>query len=112
LFTGVHPIANAAALHQDDRMMAILAKRRGRQTEHITHFHLTEHLLEAKRGKMVAFINDNLSIFSHDIFHDAFSIQALKHGNINLSGRLPPSRTNLPDAFHGRFKKIERRSRH
>src|SRR5262249_51813226 len=78
LLPRIHPIPDSTALHQDDRMMTVLTKWRSRQTEHVTRSHVALDLFETERGKVVALIDDHLSIFGYNVVHHALAIQALE----------------------------------
>jgi hypothetical protein len=51
-----------AALHDDDRMMAILANRRRGESQDELRLCLPDHLFESERRNMVALVNNELSI--------------------------------------------------
>ena len=78
---------NATALHQDDRMMAVFAKWRGRQLRAHNALLPAEHLLETERGKVMAFIDNDLSISAH-ASSTPLAVQTLKNRNINRASRL------------------------
>src|SRR4029077_16922883 len=97
--TGIYSMPNATALHQDDRMMAVFAKWRGRQPEHITRASRAEPLLETERAKVMAFIDNDLAISAHGVVHSPLAVQTLKNRNINRASRLAAPCADLSDTF-------------
>ena len=60
---GAHAEPNRATLHVDDRMMPVLPRRRGGQTDKVFGLHLPHHLFERESGYVVAFIHDHLAVY-------------------------------------------------
>src|SRR6266571_2094865 len=58
LALGVNPIANGTTLHENDRVMSVLASDGGGQAGHEFGFGSSRHQLKTVGGKMVAFINN------------------------------------------------------
>ena len=56
------PVPDRAALHEQDRLQAVPAHRRGSQTKHIARFHLLQHSLKGTGGTVVAFVQNHLAI--------------------------------------------------
>ena len=101
----VHAKTNRATLHEDDRVMPVLADRRGGQAEYVTRFHLSHHRLEAERGEMMAFIDDDVAVVGDEIEHCAFVVQALQNGDIDFAaGFLLPAADNA-DLFRVEVEK-------
>ena len=86
---GIDPVPDRPALHEDDRMMAILAADGRGQACDIPGLRPADDLLEALSGQVVAFVNDDMSIVSDDVIHDVLPYQALDDRHIQQSGRLP-----------------------
>lgn len=78
----IHAEADWAALHEDDRMMPVLPHRRRREAEDVARFHLPHHRLEAERGKMMAFIHDDVAVVGDEIAHGIFADHALEDCDI------------------------------
>ena len=85
--------------------MTVLTKRRSRQTEHVTRSHLAQDLFETERGKVMALIDDHLSIFGYDIVHHALAIQALEKRDVDRASRPPATRADLADIFQRKIQK-------
>ena len=85
---GIDAMANRSALHEDDRMMAVLARDGGRQARDELRLRLTDDLLETLGGQMVTFIHDEMAVFCQPIAHDALAHQALDDRHVERAGRL------------------------
>src|SRR5208283_1007520 len=94
---GIDPVTNRPALHEDDRMLAILAADGRGQACDIPGLRPADDLLEALSGQVVAFVNNEMSIVSNDVIHDVLSYQALDDRHIQQSGRLPASTPDPTD---------------
>ncbi len=68
----VHAMANRSALHEDDRMVAILAGNGRRQSQDIPCLGLTHHLLEARRREVMTLVDDHVTVLGDAIIDDAF----------------------------------------
>jgi hypothetical protein len=79
---------NWAALHEDDRVVAILSRDSGREAKNELRLRTSDNLFEAMRGEMMTFINDQMSILRNTIIDDALSHETLDHSDINFSCRL------------------------
>ncbi|MFZ0502049.1 MAG: hypothetical protein WAM52_23210 [Steroidobacteraceae bacterium] len=69
----VDAISNRAALHEDDRVMAILARYGGRETHREPRLGPTSDQLEAARRQVVTFIDNELAVISDAIVHHALA---------------------------------------
>ena len=56
---GVDPMPNGTALHEDDRMVTVLARHRRGQAQDESRLRLSDHLFEAAGRQVVAFIDDD-----------------------------------------------------
>jgi hypothetical protein len=79
---------NWAALHEDDRVVAILSRDSGGEAKNELRLRTPDNLFEAMRGEMMAFVNDQMSIMRNTIIDDALSHEALDYSDINSSCRL------------------------
>src|SRR5690606_8611241 len=61
LRVNLHP--DGAALHMDERMVAVLARRGGREPENVLWFCHFQYLFKTERGDVMALIDDDLAIF-------------------------------------------------
>ena len=70
------------ALHEDDRVVAILAGDGRRQPEHEPRLGLSRDLLEAVGRQVMALVDDQVAVVGDAIVDDALSDEALNHGDI------------------------------
>ena len=84
----VNAMSNRAALHENDRMVAILARHGRGQPEDISRLCPAGHKLKARRRQMVAFVNDKMTIVRHQVGYFALPHEALDQRDINDTGRL------------------------
>jgi hypothetical protein len=54
--------ANGTELHVHDRVMAVATLGRRRETQHESRRHARQHALEAGRGYVMAFVNNDLAV--------------------------------------------------
>ena len=90
---------NRTALHEDDRMVAVLACDGCRQANDKSGFGLAYHLLETVRRQVMALIDDHMAVLSDAVIHDAFSDETLNDADINLSSRAISSSADSSDRF-------------
>ena len=112
LCASVHAMPNRAALHEDDRMMAVLAGDGRRQSNDESGLRLPGHLLEAVRRQMMALVDDHMAVFGDAIIHDALADQTLNDADVNVPVGLlrpPPIR---PIDFAGISRNVDSRSTH
>jgi len=93
----VDAIPHRAALHEDDRMMAILPRDRCRQSRDELRFRAPDDLFEAVRRQVVALIDDHMTIFTDAIVDDTFAHQTLNDRNVQPARRLPASAADASD---------------
>ena len=72
---GIDTIAHWAALHEDDRMVAILARDGGGEPQHISCLRATRDELETDGRKMVALVDNQVAIIADQII-DVMSVDA------------------------------------
>ena len=75
--------------------MPVFALRSRCQAKHIFRFHLLQHLLKGKGGQVVALIDNDLTVFSDEVFHSLFVVTALDDGNVYASTRIVFAAANL-----------------
>ena len=98
LLLGVNAVSNRTAVHEDDRVMTILARQGGRQPRDVSRLGTSGNLLEAGRREMMAFVHDQMPVPANSIVHHAVAHQALHQCHIQCAGGLLlPS----PDATDG-----------
>ena len=108
--TEVEP--DRAALHKDDRLVAILAVRCRGQTHDVSGLDLFEDLFERKRRKMVAFVDYHMAVLGNEVTDLPLALQALDYCNAISPVRavLPPP--ICPMDVAGKSKNVARRERH
>jgi hypothetical protein len=62
-----------AALHEDDRMVTVLACDGCRQTNDESRLGSAYHLLETVSRQVMALINDHMAVLSDAVIYHAFS---------------------------------------
>ena len=82
LTLGIDTMSDRSALHEDDRMMPVLATDRRGQARDELGFCLPHNLLETVSRHMVALVDDDVSVRSHTIAHDSFVYEALNDRHI------------------------------
>ena len=90
---GVDAVAHRPTLHEDDRMVPVLAGDRGRQAENVAGLGSARDKLEADGREMVAFVDDEVAVVGHKVAHLAVAHQALDQGDVD-----PPARPTLAAA--------------
>ena len=81
-------MSNGAGSHKDDLLVAVLSFWRGSKAEHIFCSNFVQYHLKARRGYMVAFINDHMSVILNNGRNRIILLvyQALIRGYINNAG--------------------------
>ena len=102
----IHAMANRSALHEHDGMMAVFACNCRSQAREVLCLCTTRYLLEAVRGEMVAFVDDNLTVVGDAIVNSPFAHEALKQRNIQHSGKFLSSTSNSTYRFLRQVEKI------
>src|ERR1700761_9476373 len=77
LCLGINAVTNRTALHENDRMMAVLPCDGGRQSKDELGFGFSGHGLESHGGQMVAFIDDDMPVIRDQIGDGTLPNQAL-----------------------------------
>ena len=108
----VHAVSHGPALHEDDRMVAVLARDRRRQSDDESRLGLSRNLLEAMGRQVVALVDNQVAVVGDPVVHNALLDEALDDGDIEQPGRRvapPPMR---PIDFAGTPRNVESRSTH
>ena len=82
---GIDAEPHRAALHEDNRVVAVLTGDRRRQAEDVFRLAAPRHRLEADRRQMVAFVDDQLAIFADDVIDLALAGQTSRIAAISSS---------------------------
>ena len=96
---GVHAVPNRTALYEDDWMMTVFARDRRGQPENEPRLRPASYLLETVRGKIVAFIDDEVPVPIGTVVDHPLLDQALNDGHVDNAGRRVPSTTDAADGF-------------
>ena len=96
---GIDPMTNRPALHEDDRMVAILAGDGRGQARDKLRLRPADDLLETLSGQVVAFVNDEMSIVSHQVTHHVLAHQALDDRHVQRTRRLFSPAADSADGF-------------
>src|SRR5437867_912661 len=100
---GTHAEPYRPALHEDNRMMAILPGRRGGQAYDIFGSDLPQDLFKAEGGKMMTLVANDLAVFGHKILHFTFPMEALQQGHVDETGARDFSTGNLAYRLNGKI---------
>src|SRR5207302_1578026 len=87
-------MSHRAALHEDDRMMPILASDRCRQSRDKLSLRAPDDLFEAVGRQMMALVYDQMAIFANAVFDDAFAHETLNESNIECTARFTAPTTD------------------
>jgi hypothetical protein len=78
---------NWAALHENDRMVAVLACDGRRQANDKSGLGLAYHLLETVRRQVMALVDDDMAVVGDAVVDHAPSDETLNNADVNLSSR-------------------------
>ena len=83
----VHSMPHRTALHEDDRMVAVLARDSRGQPQDESRLGLTRHLLEAVGRQVMAFVDDQMAVLGDAIVNDTLPDETLNDGDVEQPGR-------------------------
>src|SRR5580698_8857045 len=78
-------------------MMPVFPGGRRRQSNHELRFDLAHHPLKCESREVVALVDDDVSIFGHEVLYLLIAVQALNHRYVDISGPLSLASADLPD---------------
>src|SRR5439155_24785660 len=90
-------MADRTALHEDNRVMTVLASHGGGQAHHEFRPGPPRHQFKAAGGKMMAFIDDQMPVIADAIIHHSFANHALNECHIQRSRQPSPPAPESPD---------------
>ena len=93
----IHAVPNGPALHEDDRMMAVLAGHGCGQAYNEPGLGLARHALEALRGDVVTFIDDHVSVLADAVIDDALANKAVNNGDVEGACSTVPATADASD---------------
>jgi hypothetical protein len=85
-------------------MVAILPRGRRCQANHILRFDLPQDLLKRERREVVAFVDDDMSVFGHEVLHLLLPVSALHHSDVDFPGSLRLASAHLADLIDWSIK--------
>lgn len=88
---------NRATLHEDDWMVTIFAGHRRGQSEDIARFRPADHKLKARRRKMMALIDNQMTLVRYHVGYFTSAHEALDQCDINDTSRLAASAADNAD---------------
>jgi hypothetical protein len=77
--------SDRSALHEDNRMMAVLASRRRGQANDKLRLDLPHHLFETEGGQVMALVGNHLPVLGNTVLYFTFTVKALKQGHVDQS---------------------------
>ena len=107
LCASIDPMSNRTALHEDDRMVTILACDGGRQAKDESGLGVPCNLFETVRRQMVAFVDDHVAIIGDEISDHALPDETLNDADVDPSSRSTSASADSTDLF-GRYIKERR----
>lgn len=87
LCTGIDLVSNRTALHEDDRIVTILACDGCRQAKYELGPCLACNLFETVRRQMVAFVDDHVAVIGDEVSDHALADEALNDADVDPSSR-------------------------
>ena len=101
LHSRIHAMPDRPALHEDDRVVAVLPRDGRRQPEDEPRLRLARDLFEAVRRQVVALVDDQVAVVGHAIIDDALPDQALNDRDIEQPGRRVSPAADAPNRLGG-----------
>ena len=98
------PEPDRTALHEDDRMVAVPARDRRREPEHVFRLRAAGDGLEADGGDMVALVDHEMPVVGDDVVHLALAHQALYDADIDDAAGLAPAAADPSDSRCGKIE--------
>jgi hypothetical protein len=80
---GAHPMTDRTALHEDDRVVAVLPSDGGGKTEHVLRAGASRDLFKAVSRQVVAFIDDHVPVVGNAVTDGTFPHQALDECDVD-----------------------------
>jgi len=112
LHASIHLMSYRTALHEDDRVVTVLACDGCRQADYKSGFSLAYYLLETVRRQVMALVDNHMAVLGDTVIDYALSDETLNYGDVDVSSRRlrpPPIR---PIDFAGISRNVDSRSTH
>ena len=103
---GAELVSYRTALHVDDRVVSIFPLRSCRQAEDVLRLYLPHHLLKSECRQMVAFVNNDVPVFCHEVFDSLSAMGALDEWQYPRSHCVLFPPPIWPIDFAGRLRNI------
>ncbi len=97
-------VPDRPTLHEDDRVVAVLALNRGRRSCDKKCLRSTGYFFKHRSGNMMAFIHDDLPIIFDQGIHPVFVDQAVQDGNVDQPGLQLFTGSYLSNGLRRRFE--------
>ena len=91
---GVHAMTHRSTLHEDNRMVPVLAGHCRGQPQHIPRLRAPRDQFEAKRGQMMTFIHDEMTVASDLVRHLRLAHETLYQCNVYSTRGLTATATD------------------
>ena len=101
----VGSMANRTALHEDDRMMAVLARDGSRQPGDEFRLRLAGDLLKTLGRKVVTFVDDEVAVVRHAVIDHALPHKTLNERDIERAGGSASAASDSTDGLRRQAKK-------
>lgn len=89
-----------STLHEDDRMVTVLARHGRGESQHESSLCLAGDPLEAVRREMVTLVHNQVPVVRYPVINDTSPNEALHHGDVEHSGWSASPAANAPNRFH------------
>ena len=99
LRASINAVSHGAALHEDDGMVPILAGDGRGQAEDIARLRPAGHQLKTRRRKVMALVNDQMTVVRYQIGYLASAHEALDQRDINDARRLAAAAADDADVL-------------
>ena len=99
----VHPVTDRPTLHEDDRVMAILAGYRGRQSQDVARLGSARDELEADGREMMTLVDNQVAVIGNKVADLAVANEALDQRDVDSTRGLALSAADCADiaVIHG-----------
>ena len=95
----IHAMPHRTALHEDDRMVSVLAGDGRGKPDDKSGLCPARHQFKTARGKMMTFIHNQIAVIRHAIIHAVLAHETLDERHVQRAGQLFPSATEPSNGF-------------
>src|SRR5262249_46921802 len=97
LHASIHLMSDRTALHEDDRMVTVLARDGCRQADCESGFGPAYYLLKAVRRQVMALVDNHMAVLGDAVIGHALSDETLKYADVDVSSRATPTTSDSTD---------------